>query len=152
MIYFNHTVCVFLAGTVVLLFVACWSLSAFRTIVTQYALMDVPWDVTNASRLLLVANSAVNPVIYALWKTDVRREFKILLKSNSPRGHTAGKGRKAEQIKQLDKHQQQPKDDAFCNESVNSPGKVTEKSVIRPTEGHVCLGFENLVAQVDSLV
>ena len=66
-----------------LMFVACWSLSAFRTIVSQYELMDIPWNVTNASRLLLVANSAVNPIIYALWKKDIKNEIKKLLKFNS---------------------------------------------------------------------
>ena len=65
------------------MFVACWSISAFRTIVTQYDLMKVPVDVTNASRLLLVANSAVNPIIYALWKKDIKNEIKKLLKLNS---------------------------------------------------------------------
>ena len=70
-------------GTVVVMFVVCWSISAFRTIVTQYDLMKVPVDVTNASRLLLVANSAVNPIIYALWKKDIKNEIKKLLKLNS---------------------------------------------------------------------
>ncbi|XP_028407920.1 trace amine-associated receptor 13c-like, partial [Dendronephthya gigantea] len=70
-------------GTVVVMFVVCWSLSAYRTIVTQYQLMDVPWDLTNASRLLLVANSAINPIIYALWKKDVKNEIRKLLKLNS---------------------------------------------------------------------
>jgi hypothetical protein len=65
------------------MFVACWSISAFRTIVAQYDLMEVPLDVTNASRLLLVANSAVNPIIYALWKKDIKNEIKKLLKLNS---------------------------------------------------------------------
>ena len=66
-----------------LMFVVCWSISAFRTIVSIYDLMEVPWDVTNASRLLLVANSAVNPIIYSLWKKDVKTEIKKLLKFNS---------------------------------------------------------------------
>ena len=66
-----------------LMFVVCWSISAFRTIVSIYDLMDVPWDVTNASRLLLVANSAINPIIYSLWKKDLKTEIKKLLKFNS---------------------------------------------------------------------
>ncbi len=73
----------FTIGTVVVMFVVCWSISAFRTIVNQYELMEIPWNVTNASRLLLVANSAVNPIIYALWKKDIKNEIKKLLKLNS---------------------------------------------------------------------
>lgn len=65
------------------MFVVCWSVSAYRTIVTQYQLVDVPWDLTNASRLLLVANSGINPIIYALWKKDIKNEIRKLLKLNS---------------------------------------------------------------------
>jgi hypothetical protein len=42
--------------------------------------MEVSWNVTNISRLLLVANSAMNPVIYALWKNDINKEIKKLLR------------------------------------------------------------------------
>lgn len=70
-------------GTVVLMFVFCWSLSAFRSIVFYYQLMDVPFDVIYASRLLLVGNSAINPIIYALWKRDIKMEILKLLKLNN---------------------------------------------------------------------
>ena len=70
----------FVLGTVVVIFVVCWSLTAFRTIVMQYKLMEVSWNVTNISRLLLVANSAINPVIYALWKNDINKEINKLFR------------------------------------------------------------------------
>ena len=71
-------------GTVVVMFVACWSLTAFRTIVMQYKLMEVSWNVTNISRLLLVANSAINPFIYALWKNDINKEINKLFRRVLP--------------------------------------------------------------------
>ena len=71
-------------GTVVLMFVVCWSLTAFRTIVMQYKLMEVSLNVTNISRLLLVANSAMNPFIYALWKNDINKEINKLFRSILP--------------------------------------------------------------------
>ena len=46
--------------------------------------MDVSWNVTNISRLLLVANSAMNPVIYALWKNDINKEINKLLRRILP--------------------------------------------------------------------
>ena len=71
-------------GTVVVLFVACCGLSAFRTIVIQYKLMEVSNTVTNLSRLILVANSAMNPVIYAFWKNDINKEISKFFRCNSP--------------------------------------------------------------------
>lgn len=65
-------------GTVVAFFVFCWSISAYRTFVIYFSLTQVNQDVTLASRVLLVLNSAVNPVFYSLWKKDVRREVERL--------------------------------------------------------------------------
>ena len=65
-------------GTVVAFFVFCWSISAYRTFVIYFNLKEVNPDVTMASRVLLVFNSAVNPVFYSLWKKDVRREVEKL--------------------------------------------------------------------------
>jgi hypothetical protein len=66
-------------GTVVAFFVFCWSISAYRTFVIYFKLLEtVDPDVTMASRVLLVGNSAVNPVFYSLWKKDVRREVERL--------------------------------------------------------------------------
>lgn len=71
-------------GTVVLVFVLCWSLSAFRTIVSNYKLISsLPIDLIMTSRLLLVANSAINPIIYALWKKDVKNEIRKLINKNT---------------------------------------------------------------------
>lgn len=65
-------------GTVVAFFVFCWSISAYRTFVIYFKLKDVHPDVTMVSRVLIVFNSAVNPVFYSLWKKDVRREVERL--------------------------------------------------------------------------
>lgn len=65
-------------GTVVAFFVFCWSISAYRTFVIYFKLKEVDPDVTMVSRVLLVGNSAVNPVFYSLWKKDVRREVERL--------------------------------------------------------------------------
>lgn len=136
------------------MFVACWSISAFRTIVTQYDLMEVPWDVTNASRLLLVANSAVNPIIYALWKKDVKTEIKKLLKFNSqlvrPSSATfrssqdlsrydsqssmAGDGLSAEQRRSRANSTQEP---------IQMQGKKNEKKVEKTTEQRLNNGVVN---------
>lgn len=71
-------------GTVVVVFVFCWSLSAFRTIVTNYKLVDrLPIDLIMTSRLLLVANSAINPIIYSLWKKDFKKEIRRLFRLNT---------------------------------------------------------------------
>lgn len=66
-------------GTVVCFFVLCWSLSAYRTFVIYFKLNDISPNLTIVSRLLLIANSAVNPVFYTLWKKDVRREVERLM-------------------------------------------------------------------------
>lgn len=66
------------------MFVACWAFSAFRTIVTIYDLMRVPANAIHVSRLLLVANSAVNPIIYAMWKQDIKSEMRRLVRLYLP--------------------------------------------------------------------
>lgn len=66
-------------GTVVTIFVLCWSLSAYRTFVIYFQLTNVESGFTLASRTLLIFNSAVNPVFYTLWKKDVRREVERLM-------------------------------------------------------------------------
>ena len=69
-------------GTVVIMFVVCWSLSAYRSIVVYYDLMTIPFDLTMTSRMLLVSNSAIDPIIYSLWKRDIKMEIRKLLKLN----------------------------------------------------------------------
>ena len=68
-------------AVVVAFFVFCWVISAGRAIcVYGFDSCVVPTSVTLASRLLMLSNSAVNPVIYALIKKDIRAEMKHLIR------------------------------------------------------------------------
>lgn len=77
-------------GTIVCFFVLCWSLSAYRTFVIFFKLGTISPTLTMISRILLIANSAVNPVFYTLWKKDVRREVgRLVMGSRSNAVHPA---------------------------------------------------------------
>ena len=67
-------------GLVVLFFVLCWMLSAYRHLCQYFSLKcSVSFELTLTSRLLMVTNSAINPFIYAFLKEDIKREVKKLL-------------------------------------------------------------------------
>ena len=135
------------------MFVVCWSISAFRTIVTQYDLMEVPVDVTNASRLLLVANSAVNPIIYALWKRDVKTEIKKLLKFNSQLVRPSSATFRSSQELRYDSHSSMAGDSLSAEqkrnransmqEPVPMPAKKNEKEVEKTQEQRLKNGIVN---------
>ena len=73
-------------GLVVLLFVLCWMLSAYRHLCQYFSLKcNVSFELTLTSRLLMVTNSAINPFIYAFLKEDIKREVKKLLCRHKPR-------------------------------------------------------------------
>ena len=64
-------------GLVLLLFVLCWLISAYRHFCKYFNLAcPMSSKTVLASRLLMVANSAFNPFIYALLKEDIKREVK----------------------------------------------------------------------------
>lgn len=75
----KNTIKVF--GVVYMMFVFCWIMSAYRTFENFFHQGTVPSEVTTTSRLLLLFNSCVNPIVYALWKKDIRAEFKKSFKS-----------------------------------------------------------------------
>lgn len=75
----KNTIKVF--GVVYMMFVFCWIMSAYRTFENFFHQGAVPSEVTTTSRLLLLFNSCVNPIVYALWKKDIRAEFKRSFKS-----------------------------------------------------------------------
>ena len=136
------------------MFVVCWSISAFRTIVTQYDLMEVPLDVTNASRLLLVANSAVNPIIYALWKKDVKTEIKKLLKFNSQLVRpSSATFRSSQELSRYDSHSSMAGDGLSAEqrrsransmqEPVSMPSKKNEKKVEKTQDQRLKNGIVN---------
>ncbi|EDO44335.1 predicted protein, partial [Nematostella vectensis] len=58
----RNTIKVF--GVVYVLFVFCWIMSAYRTFTTFFQLGDVQKEVTMTSRLFLLFNSCVNPIVY----------------------------------------------------------------------------------------
>lgn len=64
-------------GLVLLIFLLCWLLSAYRHF-CGYLKLPCPISpgTVLASRLLMVTNSAINPFIYALLKEDIKREVK----------------------------------------------------------------------------
>ena len=62
-------------GLLVLLFVACWSLSGYRYVCLAFGLRKITDTVTAVSRLLMLVNSAVNFVVYAFFKKDIRLEL-----------------------------------------------------------------------------
>ena len=62
-------------GFVVLFFVLCYSLSAYRSICTNWKLCAVSPLTIQISRLFLFWNSALNFFVYALLKKDIRREL-----------------------------------------------------------------------------
>jgi len=73
-------------GLVVLFFVLCWMLSAYRHLCQYFSLKcRDSFELALVSRLLMVTNSAINPFIYAFLKEDIKREVKKLLCRRKPR-------------------------------------------------------------------
>ena len=66
-------------GLLVVLFVACWSLSGYRYVCTAFRLRRISDIVTALSRLLMLCNSAVNFLVYACFKRDIQLEIKKCL-------------------------------------------------------------------------
>ncbi|XP_048576164.1 trace amine-associated receptor 8a [Nematostella vectensis] len=62
-------------GLIVLLFVVCWSLSAYRYFRFLFGYGLPPLFVIDISRLLILLNSAVNPLVYSFFKRDIRAEL-----------------------------------------------------------------------------
>ena len=64
-------------GFVLLFFLLCWLLSAYRHICRYFKLScHISFGTVTASRLLMILNSAINPFIYAFLKKDIKREVK----------------------------------------------------------------------------
>lgn len=63
----------------VFLFVFCWVLSAYRHLCVYLDACAVAKPIAYASRILMLANSAINPYIYAVMKSDIRAEVKKIL-------------------------------------------------------------------------
>ena len=64
-------------GLVVIFFLLCWMLSAYRHFCEYFKLRcPISFGTVVASRFLMVLNSAINPFIYAFLKEDIKREMK----------------------------------------------------------------------------
>lgn len=62
-------------GLVIAAFLICWGVSLYRSICYYFELCNVSEGLTQAQWILLLLNSAVNPIVYAMLKTDLRKEF-----------------------------------------------------------------------------
>ena len=65
-------------ASVVLLFIFCWLLSAYRGFCHVFSLCTVTVEFVKVSRILIFLNSSVNVVVYSLLKRDIRTELKRL--------------------------------------------------------------------------
>ena len=67
-------------GAVIILFVFCWVISGVRAICTFYHLCHVTEMTVCVSRTLINMNSAVNPLVYSLFKKDIKAQLKSFCK------------------------------------------------------------------------
>lgn len=81
---------VLVLGVVIFFFVLCWSFTIYRGICDSFSLCKVQIPVILASRIFLVANSAADPVVYAILKQDIRRELVRTFSRNRIRAQDLG--------------------------------------------------------------
>lgn len=62
-------------GSVIATFLICWGVSLYASICFYFELCRVSPHMTHVQWVLLLLNSAVNPIVYAMLKTDLRKEF-----------------------------------------------------------------------------
>lgn len=68
-------------GAVVILFVLCWTFDIYKSLCRHYLECSVDKTVLDQVSLLFIyTNSAVNPVVYALLKRDIRTELRNLFR------------------------------------------------------------------------
>ena len=70
---------VWLVIVIVAIFVTCYGTEIYITICETFQLCEVAVDTQSALLVLLLANSALNPLVYAFLKQDIKRETKVLL-------------------------------------------------------------------------
>ena len=68
-------------GIIVAIFLVCYAIDIARLICyTFHCTKDIPWLIVNLQSLLFLFNSASNPIVYAFFKQDIRRELKNFIK------------------------------------------------------------------------
>jgi hypothetical protein len=72
-------------GSVIGIFLICWGVSLYSSICYYFAQCPVTIATQHVSWFLLLLNSAVNPIVYALFKTDMRTELKRLARCRTTR-------------------------------------------------------------------
>lgn len=68
-------------GCVIGIFLICWGVALYSSFCYYFARCPVSKTTQRVSWILLLLNSAVNPIVYALLKLDMRAEFLRLLRS-----------------------------------------------------------------------
>lgn len=68
-------------GVVILFFILCWQPSVYRSICENFNQCHVTLPIKQFARVLILLNSAINFVVYALLKRDIRKEFLKICKS-----------------------------------------------------------------------
>ena len=68
---------------VVILFIICYSVNLYTSVCSVFNLCSISQELWYIRHLLLVANSALNPVAYALLKRDMKRAILALGRSKS---------------------------------------------------------------------
>ncbi|KAJ7392301.1 hypothetical protein OS493_011958 [Desmophyllum pertusum] len=68
-------------GIIVMIFLICYAIDIARLICyTFYCSKSIPWLFLPVQQLLFVCNSAINPMVYAFFKQDIRSELKRFVK------------------------------------------------------------------------
>ena len=78
---------VWLVIVVVAIFETCYGTEIYITICQTFQLCEVAVDTQSAFSVLLLANSALNPLVYAFLKQDIKRETKGLLCCRAVKTH-----------------------------------------------------------------
>lgn len=63
-------------GTVVAIFIACYALEVYSSLCYFTKLCEATEDLNRAVFFLVVTNSAANPIAYALFKRDIKKELR----------------------------------------------------------------------------
>ena len=82
-VFKKHTVR--LVTSLAAIFVACYGTEIYITLCQTFELCQVSVDDQTAFSLLLMANSVLNPLVYAFLKEDIKRETRTLLRCRERR-------------------------------------------------------------------